>query len=378
MIPATRTLLRVPSFGRLAVPAAHTRDGRRRARAAVLCGAAAALLAHVGLAVAVETSRPGWRDPEFFHRQQRLVKVARWEREQGHARPVVVVLGGSRPQMGLSPDHLDLGTGPTDPLAFNCAQSGCLPVGVRLNLARLLATELAPEFVLLEVLPPVLADPGPAEQRLPAVRLGHADLARLQPYFADPTAARRHWVRARATSWYTLRLPLLANWGAADLFPPGPTRPDFLWAGMRFFGWAPFHPHEWTAGQRAAGLATARGTYGWLLDAFRVEPVNDRAYRAALAECRARGVRAALLVMPESPAFRAWYPPGVREEVNAYLAGLARAFGVPVFDASAWVDDEAAFLDGHHLLGPAAEAFSRRLGRECVGPWVRGTPAPTR
>ena len=89
--------------------------------------------------MAVETRRPEWRDPEFHHRLKRLVKLARWEREQGHARPLVVILGGSRPQMGLSPEHLGLGAGPTDPLVFSLTQSGTVPVGVRVNLARTLA-----------------------------------------------------------------------------------------------------------------------------------------------------------------------------------------------------------------------------------------------
>ncbi|MBX9583352.1 MAG: hypothetical protein K2X87_23875 [Gemmataceae bacterium] len=356
-----------------AAPASRPVPPRRKARVAVLSGAGFALLAHLGLAVAVETSKPHWRDPEFYHRQRRLAKVAAWEREQGHARPVVAVLGGSRPQMGLSPEHLGLGTGPADPLVFNLCQSGCLPPGLRLNLARLFDAGPVPDFVLIEVLPPALADPGPPEARLPAARLGHADLVRLDPYLGDPAKARRGWLAARAGSWHTLRLPVLANWGLADRFPPGTNRPDLLWAGMRFHGWGPFYPGEWTHDQRAAGLGLAARQYRFLLDGFQVQPINDRLYRDMLAACRDRGVKAALYTMPESPAFRAWYPPGVRERIAAYLAGLSREFGVPVFDTSAWVDDEAAFLDGHHLLGPAAEAFSRRLGAECVGHWVRGT-----
>lgn len=370
----TRFALRFPLPRTWSRPAPAAPGSRGRARAAVLIGAAAVVAAHLALAAAVETNRPEWRDPEFFHRQTQLSKIVRWEKDQGRARPLVVVVGGSRPQMGFSPEHLGLGGGPADPLVFNCAQSGCSPVGEKLNLSRLFASGVAPDFVLLEVLPPVLADPGPMDDRVPLPRLSHADLARLRPYHADPDRVWRGWARARANSWHTLRLPLMANWGAADAFPPGPHRPDILWAGMKFFGSAPFYPADWPADARAAQLALARRQYGFLLDAFRVEPVNDRAIRDALADCRGRGVRAAVFTMPESPAFRAWYPPGVRGAVAAYLGSLSREFGVPVFDASAWIDDEAAFMDGHHLLGPGAEAFSTRFGRECVGPWVRGTP----
>ena len=344
---------------------------RRRSRSAMLVGVFAFVLAQLGLALAVETRRPEWRDPEFFHRQKRLIKIVRWEREQGHRRPLVIILGGSRPQMGLSPEHLGLGTGPTDPLVFNCAQSGCLPVGERLNLARLLTTELKPDFILIEVLPPVLADSGPMEERIPIVRLGLADLRNLEPYHTDPANARLEWMRTRLASWSSLRFPLLENWGLVDDFPPGKTRTDFLWKRMRFYGWWPFHPEKWPEEKRQAGLEVARETYSFLFDDFHIVAANDRAYRDMLAECRDRGIRAALFLMPESPTFRRWYPPAVKAEVSSYLAELGREFGVPVFDAAAWLDDETAFLDGHHLLGPAAESFSKRLGEECVGPWIR-------
>ena len=75
--------------------------------------------------------------------------------------------------------------------------------------------------------------------------------------------------------------------------------------------------------------------------------------------------------MPESPTFRSWYPPGVRLRVADYLQELSRNFGVPVFDASAWIDNELSFMDGHHLLGEAAAAFSERFGKECVAPWLQ-------
>ena len=41
------------------------------------------------------------------------------------------------------------------------------------------------------------------------------------------------------------------------------------------------------------------------------------------------------------------------------LGGLSRDYSIPVFGASTWENDERAYMDGHHLLGPAAEEFSR-------------------
>ncbi|HYH67194.1 MAG TPA: hypothetical protein VD866_21035, partial [Urbifossiella sp.] len=106
---------------------------------------------------------------------------------------------------------------------------------------------------------------------------------------------------------------------------------------------------------------------------FGVAPVQDRALRDLLTTAVGAGAKPALLLMPESPWFRGLYPPGGRDAVRAYVAALGREHGAAVFDASDWVSDEDAFTDGHHLLGPAAEAFSRRLGRDALGPWL-GVP----
>ena len=79
----------------------------------------------------------------------------------------------------------------------------------------------------------------------------------------------------------------------------------------------------------------------------------------------------AFYVMPESPTFRSWYPPAARAAIDGYYAEL-RADGVPVFDASGWLDDETMYADGHHLMRHGAETFSARFGRECLGPWLQG------
>ena len=336
------------------------RDRRRTARKAILSGFAALLIAHAGLALAVETKKPEWRDPEFFHRVQQVAALT-----QRDTRPLVVILGGSRPQTGLDPEEFGDAV-----LAYNCSQSGCLPVGERLNFIRLMDAGVTPRFVLIEVLPPVLADPGPMDERFPPVRLSRNDLEQLRPYQVDPARVEREWMKQRLNSWQSLRVPLLANWGLAEAFP---TRndPHALWSAMSPRGWSPAEPKKWDDAQRQHRTRVAHRTYSWLLNDFAIQPVNDRAYRDLLAECRERGIHAALFVMPESPTFRSWYPPDVRERVNDYLQGLSREFGVPLFDASNWIDDEESFLDGHHLLRPAASAFSERFGRECVQPWVR-------
>ena len=55
--------------------------------------------------------------------------------------------------------------------------------------------------------------------------------------------------------------------------------------------------------------------------------------------------------------------------ISAYLQGLTREYGTPVFDASDWLPEDA-FADGHHLMKPGATTFSERFGKEFLNDWV--------
>ena len=339
------------------------RPNRRRAKAAVLVLVASVAALTAGLNVALDTVRSEWRDPEFGHRVKELKPLAR----SAGRRSVVVALGSSRSQMGLSPEHLGLGD---EAVVYNLSQAGCGPVHQVMNLHRLLDAGVKPDFVLVEVLPPVLGLRGPAEKTFTLTKLSAADLVCVAPYFADPSDEWAEWERLRAAPWHTYRLSLLSHWGAGYALP-WQLREDFIWHQMRPGGWMPYFFAEVSDDRRANGLATARGQYVPYFHDFEIGPTPDRAYRDLIATCRDRGIRVAFYVMPESPTFRSWYPPAVRTRIDAYFRDLTRDTGAPLFDASAWFDDETAFADGHHLLRHAAAAFSRRFGADCVGPWVR-------
>jgi hypothetical protein len=120
--------------------------------------------------------------------------------------------------------------------------------------------------------------------------------------------------------------------------------------------------------ERARGVAAARAEYRAVLQTFAVGAGPERFLRANLAECRAVGVPVALLLMPESEEFRAWYPPAAERGVAAFLDRLKADCNVPVIDARAWVDD-ADFWDGHHLLPGGAAAFSGRLAGALSAMW---------
>src|SRR5690242_12739591 len=93
--------------------------GRRAARA---LGAAAAcfLAGQLALGLAVERWLPGVRDPEYAAKVERL----RARRAEAPGRPLVLVLGSSRVQMGLRAGTVAAEGGGRPALVFNFGTSG--------------------------------------------------------------------------------------------------------------------------------------------------------------------------------------------------------------------------------------------------------------
>ena len=83
------------------------------------------------------------------------------------------------------------------------------------------------------------------------------------------------------------------------------------------------------------------------------------AVRDTLAVCREHGIRAVVLLTPESSEHRGWYGP----DGYAAVGRFAHSLGVPVIDARDWLPD-ALIADGHHLTPSGASAFTDRLARE--------------
>jgi hypothetical protein len=329
---------------------------RKRARTAAVVAVAGAVLAQLGMAVALETVRPEWRDPEFGWRFKAVRKM------DG---PLVLALGSSRTQMGLSPHDL----GVASPVVYNFGQSGGGPVHHLLNLRRLLDTGVTPRAVLVEVMASVFNQPGPAEHVLrdTTSRLSLADIDRLSPYCDEADALRGRWLTHRALPWHTSRLLLVSH--AMPSLLPWQHRVDFQWRQMDDRGWAPFPFEPITPADHARLTARTRTEYAAAFRNYAVAPLPDRATRDLLALCRERNVPVALYRMPEATSFRDLYPPEATAAFAEYLDTLTREFGVPVFDATTWLPD-VAFSDGHHQLKSAAKRFSARFGRDCLIPWL--------
>lgn len=333
---------------------------RSRARRAVAFGLGFVLLVQVGLNVALDTTKPEWRDPEYGHRVKRVKSLV----AANPGKPLVVVLGSSRPQMGLSPTHLGLGD---NVLAFNHSQAGCGPIGELLTLRRLLADGVKPDFVLVEILAPVLGGEGDVEKIVKAETLSARDVGRLSPYCTDANALRLAWAEHRLNPVWNYRKNLVShNLGGWLRWQD---RVDFMWTKMDPYGWLPYFFDEIPPEKRANGIEQARQQYAGYFADFHLAKMPQRAYRDLLDECRARGIRVAFFVMPESPTFRSWYTPAAQTSLASYFDELRRE--APLFDCRDWFDDETQFADGHHMMRHGAEAFSRRFGSDCVRPWLK-------
>jgi hypothetical protein len=336
----------------------------RNARRAVLAGLLAVAALNGLLVLAVETTRPEWRDPEFGVK----LKLLRARAAEEPDRPLVVLLGSSRAALGFRPDALGEG-GETGPVVFNGALAGAGPLLELLVLRRLLDRGIRPAAVLVEVMPPLLNQPEgiPEANRLPLERVCLGDLGVLRRYWPDPDPRLREWFGGRLAAWHTHRFALVSL-----------VHPDLLgwdarqdrWNGLDRHGWLPDPRPRVSREEYERGAEFARREYEPCLRAYRIAPDADRALRELLTTCHREGVSAHLLCMPEGADFARWYPPGALDTFRAYMDGLCREYGLRWTDARTWIGREA-FTDSHHLLAAGAEQFSRRFGREVFATgWV--------
>ena len=356
--------MRIPASARRIVawakrPTTRQLYGRKRARSAVWLGLAGFIGGTIFLNVLLDTSRAQYRDPEFaWHARHTARRVAREP-----SRPLGIVLGTSRSQMGFSPVDLGLPDDPASPMVSNFAQSRSVPVYSLMNLRRILAQGFRPAFVLYEIMPSVLVADNPSEHFIPADRMSYADTRAVKDFSEDQSG----WYGPRIAPLQTYRNHILAhhlpNWLPVD------ENKSWVWTRPDPCGWLPIGWDDITQAMRDAYMAPVHDTYMQSFNSFAVAPRMDKAIREVLQLCRERGIPVALYRMPESPIFRSWYSPGTREKVDAYIATLRHDYDVPWFDCSEWLV-ETDFLDGHHTLRPGAKKFSRRFGAECLMPWL--------
>jgi hypothetical protein len=357
-------------------PTARVKGSGRRRRAAVALALGLLVMLAVQLATgwAIQTDRMPLRDPLYLDKLASLRAhpgFAPTGHPTGAGDPLrVVFLGSSR-----TLDAVDAGAAQAaltrrlgrPVAAFNFAHPGAGPVANALYLRRLLNDGVRPDAFVIEVHPALLASQsGPAEVHwFPVIRLRPEEMPivrRLGFPVAQPAA---HGWRGWLLPWYEYRFPLVDRYAtqfSVLRFPMGRQQAD----GHGFVRCREPDPAE-----RGKLLELTRDQYAGCFNGYQPGGCGVAAVRDALETSRAAGVRAALVLTPESSEFRAWYPEPGRSQIGPILTGLAREFDCPLFDGRQWLADEL-IGDGHHLTGRGADAFTQRLTCEALAPWLSG------
>jgi hypothetical protein len=323
-------------LGRRTPPA----ESRRRARLALAAFPVGfALLLAAGWAAA-ESAAPEITDTDYHRR----LAMARARAAEHPDNPLGVVIGSSRLVWGFRPEGLPQPE-PGGVYWVNVAHVGGGPVLNRLTLHRLLRDGARPAVAAVEVMPLFFV------RENTRFVVGHLSAAELP-------LARRYGKNALHYDYYFLRHRV---WRVADLgrvLDPFAGHPAPLPRGGH-----PGGEESVTPAERARRTALARQEYRDDLARMAVRPQADQALRDTLAEAAEHGVRVVLLRTPEGPVFRGWYDPAGAARFDAYVAAVAREFGVPVVDAREWLGEDD-FYDSHHPLRPGAEKFTARFARE--------------
>jgi hypothetical protein len=356
---------------------------RRRAvikgRATVFWMVGLFVATQVPLGLWVVRGHPEYCDPTFNFRLDRL--QARLKESPG--RPLVLVVGSSRPANGFAPEALADVVRQTEPapVVFNFATLGGGPVREVLTLRRLLARGIRPEWVLVEVWPMFWADRGRYAEKDPVMQsdlhwtdvpvLAHVYHTRWGPIskVCGEVLSPAYHYRSCVIRQY---LPFLAPRDAAANYENG----KIHWATLDDHGWLPIPWPRPAPEQFAHNLTIAKKDVDPAFEDLQKEglkPHVDWALRKLLRTCRQEGIKVAMFYMPEHPALRTWYPPQTMAEYTRYLVRTGQEYGVPIVDTRDWVA-ESSFVDFCHLLPDGARQFSARFGREVVRPLLEGKP----
>jgi hypothetical protein len=348
------------------VPTAESTSRKSRvagkARSALAWGVGGFLLLQVGLIIGMDRCVPEFRDLAYAQKMTRL----RQRTECASARPLtVIMLGSSRTVFGLKAGRLEtpLAEAVGRPVvAFNFAMYDSGPVMNLMTLRRLLADNIRPDLLLLEVLPPALTDKTHTLEinRVAAEQLAWSDVMVLERFEADRRDVRHDWWAAYPVPWYSHRFTIVSRFAPGCL--PLRLRLDYF-TGIDGSGSVEPPAYLASDAQRNAALEKARVEYADYLSGFHLGGPPCQALRETLEVCHKEKIRVALVLMPEGTQFRSWYQAEDWELIEQFLADLSHEFRVPVINAREWIADED-FIDSHHLLAAGATKFTDRLGRE--------------
>jgi hypothetical protein len=326
-------------------------------------------LLQLGLIIKIDHGALRFRDLAYAEKITRL----RHRTDEAPARPLtVVMLGSSRTVFGLKAGRLE------KPLAdalgrsvvvFNFAMYDSGPLMNLVTLRRMLADQVLPDLLLVEVLPPALTDkPHTLEiNRVSPEQLGWNDIKLLERYGMARRNMQRDWWAAYPVPWYSHRFAIV-SWFAPG-FLPLRLRVDYF-SGIDDSGSVEPPAYLASAAQRAAALEKARVEYADYLTDFHLGGPPCQALRESLELCRKENIPVALVLMPEGTQFRSWYQAEDWKRIEQFLADLSHEFAAPVINAREWIADED-FIDSHHLRSSGAVKFTDRLGRDVLPELLR-------
>lgn len=356
----------------------------RQAVVGLLSGGAFFVLLQLGLALVIEGGLTEWRDPHYecrLHRLQHQLRAA-------PRRPfLVVALGSSRTSMGLcglkASQYLSAQLR-RPVLVMNFGVIGGGPITELLTWRRLREDGIRPDLLLVEVLPPALNAMVHSEElgevRLPTDRLRWQDLAFIERYSDERRSLQQEWRRGWPLAWYTHRVALLSALAPVLLPQAHRLTPR---QNLDDSGSIRDLESSWPYKDRQQATEIAFQQYAPCLSLFRLGGPSCAALQELLFSAGRDGIATALVLMPEGPLFRSWYPPSVRDQIDRWLAGVVQQHGTPLLDTRAWLP-ESAFWDSHHLRPDRAVEYTRRLSEEllpflsasgwresCQPPWPR-------
>jgi hypothetical protein len=286
-------------------------------------------------------------------------------------RPLVLALGSSRTKWALRAEQLNHPSDRAAPLVLNWGANGGGSMLAQTFLRRALEAGIRPDVVFLEVLPLSLS----ARRGLPFEegmlcpwRLTAAEAAQLRPYYLRPHRFDLRWLGARALPIGRHHIELRE---ALTVDAPSPGRRQEAVPRRDSYGWsAAQHWYPADEVQRLTGISLT--SFQSALTQPRLAPGASQAVRDTVRLCLEQQIGVVLVIPPEGTVFR-HYAPTVSHRHTRAVYALAQELGVPLIDASKWVDDDG-FIDGHHTNFKGADQYTERFGREALRPHLLASP----
>jgi len=349
----------------------HTANGQRgsRARRAIAFAVFAFLIVQLAFGTVVQREWLPLRDPLFHEKFERLQKhTVLWNDDKTTLR--ILAIGSSRLHLSFDAKRVSekLSTAYGRPaIAYNFGTSGAGPLTNSLYLKRLIDAGVRADCVVLE-LHPALIGTGEGgfllEGRwLHGYRLRPGECEQLAGYSFAPEYPPSFGVKAYLTATHAYRMPALNRYATVWLpCPFGLT----LGAQHDAFGFVP--GIELPLHERPTAFQRTLAQYRDVFTGYRVGGPGAAALRDSLAICQATGLRAALLVTPESPEFQRQYGPDGARQIAAFIDELRREFSITILNARDAIPD-GELADGHHPTPAGGAIFTDWFAMEFQRTW---------